>query len=45
MSENKVNKNSSIINFIRSIYDTDKFIGFITKVDLINHYRNKINQN
>lgn len=26
MSENKVNKNSSIINFIRSIYDTDKFI-------------------
>ena len=27
------------------IYDTDKFIGFITKVDLINHYRNKINQN
>ena len=27
------------------IYDKDKFIGFITKVDLINHYRNKINQN
>ena len=27
------------------IYDQDKFIGFITKVDLINHYRNKLNQN
>ena len=27
------------------IYDKDKFIGFITKVDLINYYRNKINQN
>ena len=27
------------------IYDKDKFIGFITKVDLINHYRNKLNQN
>ena len=27
------------------IYDKDVFIGFITKVDLINHYRNKLNQN
>ena len=27
------------------IYEKDKFIGFITKVDLINHYRNKLNQN
>ena len=27
------------------IYDQDQFIGFITKVDLINHYRNKLNQN
>jgi cystathionine beta-synthase len=26
------------------IYDKDIFIGFITKVDLINHYRTKINQ-
>ena len=26
------------------IYDTDTFIGFITKVDLINHYRTKISQ-
>jgi cystathionine beta-synthase len=24
------------------IYDDENFIGFITKVDLINHYRNKI---
>ena len=27
------------------IYEEDIFIGFITKVDLINHYRNKLNQN
>ena len=27
------------------IYDKDVFIGFITKVDLINHYRNQLNQN
>ena len=26
------------------IYDKDTFIGFITKVDLINHYRTKISQ-
>ena len=26
------------------IYAKDIFIGFITKVDLINHYRTKINQ-
>ena len=25
------------------IYDGDTFIGFITKVDLINYYRNKLN--
>jgi cystathionine beta-synthase len=27
------------------IYDKGIFIGFVTKVDLINHYRTKINQN
>ena len=27
------------------IYEKNNFLGFITKVDLINHYRNKINQN
>ena len=27
------------------IYENNKFLGFITKVDLINHYRNKLNQN
>ena len=25
------------------IYNEDTFIGFITKVDLINHYRNRLN--
>ena len=27
------------------IYENNNFLGFITKVDLINHYRNKLNQN
>ena len=27
------------------IYEKNNFLGFITKVDLINHYRNKLNQN
>jgi cystathionine beta-synthase len=27
------------------VFDKDVFLGFITKVDLINHYRNKLNQN
>ena len=27
------------------IYENTNFLGFITKVDLINHYRNKLNQN
>ena len=27
------------------IFKDDIFLGFITKVDLINHYRNKINNN
>ena len=26
------------------IYDGDKFVGFVTKVDLINHYRTKVDQ-
>ena len=26
------------------IYDGKKFIGFVTKVDLINHYRTRIDQ-
>ena len=26
------------------IYDGEKFIGFVTKVDLINHYRTRIDQ-
>jgi cystathionine beta-synthase len=25
------------------IFDNETFVGFITKVDLINHYRNKLN--
>jgi hypothetical protein len=25
------------------VFDKEVFLGFVTKVDLINHYRNKIN--